>query len=199
MTASTETLDISTDSAPQALPYHSNTSTLRAADSPKRDATEMYLKSKALLESRRESRLADSCQPSPETAFLTCLCPVQLECFSSTEPHTKDIDVFLKRDIETGFGFRVLGGEGPQQPVSKYITSSSRIKMMSELQNHFLALRSAPSERVSPGVHRGNCAQRSCREGRSSESGRRADWHRWRDGERSFTQAGAGPDDQRCP
>lgn len=36
----------------------------------------------------------------------------------SAEPHTKDIDVFLKRDIETGFGFRVLGGEGPQQPVS---------------------------------------------------------------------------------
>ncbi|XP_018539385.1 membrane-associated guanylate kinase, WW and PDZ domain-containing protein 3 isoform X2 [Lates calcarifer] len=84
LTASTETLDGITDSAPQALPYHSNTSTLRSADSPKRDATEMYLKSKALLESR--------------------------------QPHTKDIDVFLKRDIETGFGFRVLGGEGPQQP-----------------------------------------------------------------------------------
>uniref|UniRef100_A0A8C2W7S0 Membrane-associated guanylate kinase, WW and PDZ domain-containing protein 3 n=1 Tax=Cyclopterus lumpus TaxID=8103 RepID=A0A8C2W7S0_CYCLU len=72
-------------SAPQALPYHSNTSTLRSVDSPKRDAAEMYLKSKALLDSR--------------------------------QPHTKDIDVFLKRDIETGFGFRVLGGEGPQQPV----------------------------------------------------------------------------------
>ncbi|XP_041835451.1 membrane-associated guanylate kinase, WW and PDZ domain-containing protein 3 isoform X2 [Melanotaenia boesemani] len=84
MTASTETLDCITDAAPQALPYHSNTSTLRSSDSPKREPTEMYLKSKALLESR--------------------------------QPHTKDIDVFLKRDIETGFGFRVLGGEGPQQP-----------------------------------------------------------------------------------
>uniref|UniRef100_A0A3Q2QUN7 Membrane-associated guanylate kinase, WW and PDZ domain-containing protein 3 n=1 Tax=Fundulus heteroclitus TaxID=8078 RepID=A0A3Q2QUN7_FUNHE len=84
MTASTETLDAIADATPQALPYHSNTSTLRSSDSPKRDATEMYLKSKALLESR--------------------------------QPHTKDIDVFLKRDIETGFGFRVLGGEGPQQP-----------------------------------------------------------------------------------
>ncbi|XP_026203646.1 membrane-associated guanylate kinase, WW and PDZ domain-containing protein 3 [Anabas testudineus] len=84
MTASTETLDGITDTTPQALPYHSNTSTMRSTDSPKRDATEMYLKSKALLESR--------------------------------QPHTKDIDVFLKRDIETGFGFRVLGGEGPQQP-----------------------------------------------------------------------------------
>uniref|UniRef100_A0A3Q2XBL3 Membrane-associated guanylate kinase, WW and PDZ domain-containing protein 3 n=1 Tax=Hippocampus comes TaxID=109280 RepID=A0A3Q2XBL3_HIPCM len=84
MTASTETMDAIGDSVPQALPYHSNTSTLRAPnDSPKRDATELYLKSKALLE----------------------------------KPHTKDIDVFLKRDIETGFGFRVLGGEGPQQPV----------------------------------------------------------------------------------
>ncbi|XP_034021721.1 membrane-associated guanylate kinase, WW and PDZ domain-containing protein 3 isoform X2 [Thalassophryne amazonica] len=84
MTASTETLDGMTDSAPQALTYQSNTSTMRSADSPKRDATELYLKSKALLDSR--------------------------------QPHTKDIDVFLKRDIETGFGFRVLGGEGPQQP-----------------------------------------------------------------------------------
>uniref|UniRef100_A0A3P8WE76 Membrane associated guanylate kinase, WW and PDZ domain containing 3b n=1 Tax=Cynoglossus semilaevis TaxID=244447 RepID=A0A3P8WE76_CYNSE len=85
MMASTETLDDVADSAPQALPYHSNTSTLRSIDSPKREATELYLKSKALLESR--------------------------------QPHTKDIDIFLKRDIETGFGFRVLGGEGPQQPV----------------------------------------------------------------------------------
>lgn len=70
--------------------------------------------------------------------FLTCLCPVQLKCFSSAEPHTKDIDVFLKRDIETGFGFRVLGGEGPQQPVSKFNTSSG-IKMMLELQNDIIS------------------------------------------------------------
>uniref|UniRef100_A0A8C7J352 Membrane-associated guanylate kinase, WW and PDZ domain-containing protein 3 n=1 Tax=Oncorhynchus kisutch TaxID=8019 RepID=A0A8C7J352_ONCKI len=80
----TETLDCVTDSVPQALPFHSNTSTLRN-NSPKRDATEMYLKSKALLESK--------------------------------QPHTKDLDVFIKRDQETGFGFRVLGGEGPEQPV----------------------------------------------------------------------------------
>lgn len=53
MTASTETLDLAADSAPHALPYHSNTSTLRSADSPKREATEIYLKSKALLDSRR--------------------------------------------------------------------------------------------------------------------------------------------------
>uniref|UniRef100_A0A8C7J6M3 Membrane associated guanylate kinase, WW and PDZ domain containing 3 n=1 Tax=Oncorhynchus kisutch TaxID=8019 RepID=A0A8C7J6M3_ONCKI len=84
ITSSTETLDCVTDSVPQALPFHSNTSTLRN-NSPKRDATEMYLKSKALLESK--------------------------------QPHTKDLDVFIKRDQETGFGFRVLGGEGPEQPV----------------------------------------------------------------------------------
>ena len=56
MTASLETLDGIGDSAPQALPYHSNTSTLRSIDSPKRDATELYLKSKALLDSRRKCR-----------------------------------------------------------------------------------------------------------------------------------------------
>ncbi|CAL8336862.1 unnamed protein product [Lota lota] len=85
MTASTETLDSLVDAAgPQALAYHSSTNTLRADESPKRDATEMYLKSKALLDSK--------------------------------QPHTQDIDVFLKRDIETGFGFRVLGGEAPEQP-----------------------------------------------------------------------------------
>lgn len=64
MTASTETLDAIGDSVPQALPYHSNTSTLRATnDSPKRDATEMYLKSKALLESRRKSIIAFLIRP----------------------------------------------------------------------------------------------------------------------------------------
>uniref|UniRef100_A0A673JDD3 Membrane associated guanylate kinase, WW and PDZ domain containing 3b n=1 Tax=Sinocyclocheilus rhinocerous TaxID=307959 RepID=A0A673JDD3_9TELE len=32
-------------------------------------------------------------------------------------PHYKELDVFIKRDQETGFGFRVLGGEGAEQPV----------------------------------------------------------------------------------
>lgn len=127
MTASTETLDIATDSAPQALPYHSNTSTLRSADSPKREASEIYLKSKALLESRRK------CLANRLTPLFDPLVSNSARHFgslgsntsSSTEPHTKDIDVFLKRDIETGFGFRVLGGEGPQQPVSIYNTPRS--------------------------------------------------------------------------
>lgn len=126
MTASSETLDGITDTAPQALSYHSNASTLRSTDSPKRDATEMYLKSKALLESRRECRQTSlalkGCSAFTffhlhlETSYTRVIA-----YFYSTEPHTKDIDVFLKRDIETGFGFRVLGGEGPQQPVSNNI------------------------------------------------------------------------------
>ncbi|MCJ8729454.1 hypothetical protein PDJAM_G00106510 [Pangasius djambal] len=32
-------------------------------------------------------------------------------------PQYKELDVFIKRDQKTGFGFRVLGGEGPEQPV----------------------------------------------------------------------------------
>uniref|UniRef100_A0A8C1G8E9 Membrane-associated guanylate kinase, WW and PDZ domain-containing protein 1 n=1 Tax=Cyprinus carpio TaxID=7962 RepID=A0A8C1G8E9_CYPCA len=32
-------------------------------------------------------------------------------------PHYKELDVFIKREQETGFGFRVLGGEGTEQPV----------------------------------------------------------------------------------
>ena len=32
-------------------------------------------------------------------------------------PNTKDLDVFLRKQ-ESGFGFRVLGGDGPDQSVS---------------------------------------------------------------------------------
>lgn len=35
----------------------------------------------------------------------------------SLAPNTKDLDVFLRKQ-ESGFGFRVLGGEGPDQSVS---------------------------------------------------------------------------------
>lgn len=35
----------------------------------------------------------------------------------SAAPNTKDLDVYIKRNQESGFGFRVLGGEGPDQPV----------------------------------------------------------------------------------
>ncbi|KAM9855558.1 membrane-associated guanylate kinase, WW and PDZ domain-containing protein 3a [Aulostomus maculatus] len=78
---STETLSYP-EAAPNPLPFSANT--LRSS-SPKPDASELYLKSKAMLDS----------QP----------------------PNTKDLDVFIKRNQESGFGFRVLGGEGPDQPV----------------------------------------------------------------------------------
>uniref|UniRef100_A0A7N8WV85 Membrane-associated guanylate kinase, WW and PDZ domain-containing protein 3 n=1 Tax=Mastacembelus armatus TaxID=205130 RepID=A0A7N8WV85_9TELE len=65
-------------------PLSFSTNTLRSS-SPKPDASELYLKSKALLDSK--------------------------------PPNTKDLDVFIKRNQESGFGFRVLGGEGPDQPV----------------------------------------------------------------------------------
>uniref|UniRef100_A0A671WAA0 Membrane-associated guanylate kinase, WW and PDZ domain-containing protein 3 n=1 Tax=Sparus aurata TaxID=8175 RepID=A0A671WAA0_SPAAU len=67
---------------PNPLSYPANT--LRAS-SPKPDASELYLKSRAMLDSK--------------------------------PPNTKDLDVYIKRNQESGFGFRVLGGEGPDQPV----------------------------------------------------------------------------------
>ncbi|XP_056588783.1 membrane-associated guanylate kinase, WW and PDZ domain-containing protein 3a isoform X2 [Triplophysa dalaica] len=68
--------------APQTLPFPPHA--VRSS-SPKLDPSELYLKSKALMDSK----------------------PL----------NTKDLDVFIKRNQETGFGFRVLGGEGPDQPV----------------------------------------------------------------------------------
>ncbi|KAL2076386.1 hypothetical protein ACEWY4_028017 [Coilia grayii] len=67
---------------PQSLPFPPNM--IRSA-SPKLDPSQLYLKSKAMLENK--------------------------------PPNTKELDVFIKRDQESGFGFRVLGGEGPEQPV----------------------------------------------------------------------------------
>uniref|UniRef100_H2S6M5 Membrane-associated guanylate kinase, WW and PDZ domain-containing protein 3 n=1 Tax=Takifugu rubripes TaxID=31033 RepID=H2S6M5_TAKRU len=77
-----QTLGQPSEAAPAAFPYAVNT--LRSS-SPKPDASELYLKSKALLDSK--------------------------------PPNTKDLDVYIKRNQESGFGFRVLGGEGPDQPV----------------------------------------------------------------------------------
>lgn len=48
--------------------------------------------------------------------------PIQVfnSAFYYPVPQYKELDVFIKRDQETGFGFRVLGGEGAEQPVSPY-------------------------------------------------------------------------------
>jgi len=55
------------------------------------------------------------CLWSCETQLL--FTPQYLWGFFSAS-NTKELDVFIKRNQETGFGFRVLGGEGPDQPVS---------------------------------------------------------------------------------
>ncbi|KAF7662140.1 hypothetical protein LDENG_00245050 [Lucifuga dentata] len=81
VTTSTETLS-HPEVTPNQVPFSSNT---LHSSSPKPDASELYLKSKAILDSK--------------------------------PPNTKDLDVFIKRNQESGFGFRVLGGEGPDQPV----------------------------------------------------------------------------------
>ncbi|XP_074537246.1 membrane-associated guanylate kinase, WW and PDZ domain-containing protein 3a isoform X2 [Halichoeres trimaculatus] len=81
MISSTETLS-QPEIPPNPLSFTANT--LRSS-SPKPDASELYLKSKALLDSK--------------------------------PANTKELDVFIKRNQESGFGFRVLGGEGPDQPV----------------------------------------------------------------------------------
>lgn len=39
-------------------------------------------------------------------------------CLFFLAPNTRDLDVFLRKQ-ESGFGFRVLGGDGPDQPVSE--------------------------------------------------------------------------------
>ncbi|XP_066559709.1 membrane-associated guanylate kinase, WW and PDZ domain-containing protein 3a isoform X2 [Amia ocellicauda] len=81
MTASNEALHIQ-EAPPQPLPFPPNAV---RSNSPKLDPSDLYIKSKAILESK--------------------------------PPNTRDLDVFIKRSQESGFGFRVLGGEGPDQPV----------------------------------------------------------------------------------
>ncbi|XP_068162829.1 membrane-associated guanylate kinase, WW and PDZ domain-containing protein 3a isoform X3 [Antennarius striatus] len=82
MIGSTETISQPPESASNPTSFHANV--LRSS-SPKPDASELYLKSKAFLDSK--------------------------------PPNTKDLDVYIRRNQESGFGFRVLGGEGQDQPV----------------------------------------------------------------------------------
>lgn len=48
----------------------------------------------------------------------------------SAAPNTKDLDVYIKRNHESGFGFRVLGGEGPDQPVGSCCDQKCAAKLM---------------------------------------------------------------------
>lgn len=109
VTGSTEALGQPSEAAPAAFPHAANT--LRSS-SPKPDASELYLKSKALLDSKRK------CNRGIAFFFTTTAAQGRLsECLLSAAPNTKDLDVYIKRNQESGFGFRVLGGEGPDQPV----------------------------------------------------------------------------------
>ena len=49
-----------------------------------------------------------------------------LKCCFVLAPNTRDLDVFLRKQ-ESGFGFRVLGGDGPDQPVSETVYSYLRV------------------------------------------------------------------------
>ncbi|KAL1272462.1 hypothetical protein QQF64_028324, partial [Cirrhinus molitorella] len=55
------------------------------------------------------------CSSPKQDASLHYSKPKALQ--ESIVPLYKELDVFIKRDQETGFGFRVLGGEGADQPV----------------------------------------------------------------------------------
>lgn len=111
MIGSTEPLGQPGEAAPTAFPHAANT--LRSS-SPKPDASELYLKSKALLDSKRKCHAGIVFYHNSCSGPLVCLL---LEGLFSAAPNTRDLDVYIKRNQESGFGFRVLGGEGPDQPV----------------------------------------------------------------------------------
>ncbi|KAL1772086.1 membrane-associated guanylate kinase, WW and PDZ domain-containing protein 3 isoform X2 [Sigmodon hispidus] len=76
--------------------------------SPKLDPSEVYLKSKTLYEDKPMFYYSDA------LTLYQCLHNI------SMTPNTKDLDVFLRKQ-ESGFGFRVLGGDGPDQSNPIYI------------------------------------------------------------------------------
>lgn len=136
MMGSTETLGQPSEAAPTAAPHAANT--LRSS-SPKPDASELFLKSKALLDSKRKCETGISCS-WPLLCFL-------FESPLSAAPNTKDLDVYIKRNQESGFGFRVLGGEGPDQPVGNSCGDMSAVERWMDRTIFFRFCRctSAPS------------------------------------------------------
>ncbi|KAK1796463.1 hypothetical protein P4O66_009510, partial [Electrophorus voltai] len=97
MSTSLETLERCHDAGvPQALTYYSST---LPCSSPRRDHAPRQPKAKTTV-----NNTCESCSMA------------LLNCFAAVAQY-KELDVFIKRDQETGFGFRVLGGERPEQPV----------------------------------------------------------------------------------
>ncbi|XP_078275871.1 membrane-associated guanylate kinase, WW and PDZ domain-containing protein 2a isoform X10 [Rhinoraja longicauda] len=93
-----------TQPLPQTLPYQQNIHRASFPDSTdgfdqrKPDPYEVYEKSRAIYESRQ--------QMPPRTAHRA----------DSSGPDYRELDVYLRRQ-ESGFGFRILGGDEPGQPI----------------------------------------------------------------------------------
>ncbi|XP_072922695.1 membrane-associated guanylate kinase, WW and PDZ domain-containing protein 2a isoform X5 [Hemitrygon akajei] len=89
---------------PQSLPFQQHVHRASFPDSSegfdqrKPDPYEVYEKSRALYESRQ--------QIPPRTAYRA----------DSSGPDYRELDVYLRRQ-ESGFGFRILGGDEPGQPI----------------------------------------------------------------------------------
>ncbi|KAM4874931.1 membrane-associated guanylate kinase, WW and PDZ domain-containing protein 2 isoform 8-T8 [Thomomys bottae] len=83
---------------PPALHRGSFPDSTEAFDPRKPDPYELYEKSRAIYESRQ--------QVPPRTSFR----------MDSSGPDYKELDVHLRR-MESGFGFRILGGDEPGQPI----------------------------------------------------------------------------------
>ncbi|XP_047550131.1 membrane-associated guanylate kinase, WW and PDZ domain-containing protein 2 isoform X3 [Lutra lutra] len=83
---------------PPALHRTSFPDSTEAFDPRKPDPYELYEKSRAIYESRQ--------QVPPRTSFR----------MDSSGPDYKELDVHLRR-MESGFGFRILGGDEPGQPI----------------------------------------------------------------------------------
>ncbi|XP_050748114.1 membrane-associated guanylate kinase, WW and PDZ domain-containing protein 2 isoform X1 [Gymnogyps californianus] len=95
---------LSAPAMPQNIPYpptlhrSSFPDSTEAFDPRKPDPYELYEKSRAIYESRQ--------QVMPRTGFRV----------DSSGPDYKELDVHLRR-MESGFGFRILGGDEPGQPI----------------------------------------------------------------------------------
>ncbi|XP_015482793.1 membrane-associated guanylate kinase, WW and PDZ domain-containing protein 2 isoform X5 [Parus major] len=95
---------VSAPAMPQNIPYpptlhrSSFPDSTEAFDPRKPDPYELYEKSRAIYESRQ--------QVLPRTGFRV----------DSSGPDYKELDVHLRR-MESGFGFRILGGDEPGQPI----------------------------------------------------------------------------------
>ncbi|XP_059790066.1 membrane-associated guanylate kinase, WW and PDZ domain-containing protein 2 isoform X10 [Balaenoptera ricei] len=83
---------------PPALHRSSFPDSTEAFDPRKPDPYELYEKSRAIYESRQ--------QVPPRTSFR----------MDSSGPDYKELDVHLRR-MQSGFGFRILGGDEPGQPI----------------------------------------------------------------------------------